>query len=503
MIGADPALHATKAPATGTPAAARSGDLGSVFESAHGNAGGRIAVMRTINVTAGNRAAWRVAQLARPAVQRDDDDNPYAEPGAPFTLHNARFDGNRRLAEIAGGGNPLSKGDPSAAVKAVQTALLDLGYSLLRYKDDGSFGDETAEAIAQFRTDRGVTEGDGMDSHALRTLDQLAPAAGKQEEHFLDYSRLFGDGRLDVTLAIGYDEGQSQYGDLDAARAWMERLKLTKTSPVAPPRVAPGPGEPDVITGASPVVDANADTKKGISAPEVYSGRRTVTYPDSTGARLSKEIAVTITLVPPGTGGEANFKKGLLESELVFYSGHARRGIGPDFDADKSPYENFIIGIGSALHEKGRVQAAGAVAESHYVTDRKNDLEAMKSQWDPEKYRVWMFNACSSIAYFDELRGGLLPDTMDRHNLDLFGTTQSVPIDAGLAPIFANLEGVLEADTMEGIVRRMQAATIGAFREALVAKGYSEARVAAAQKEYRGQLFLREGAGDNQVAPAP
>ena len=72
-------------------------------------------------------------------------------------------------------------------MKPVQTALLDLGYSLLRYKDDGSFGDETAQAIAQFRTDRGVTAGDGMDANALRRLDELAPAAGKQEEHYLDY----------------------------------------------------------------------------------------------------------------------------------------------------------------------------------------------------------------------------------------------------------------------------------------------------------------------------
>jgi hypothetical protein len=250
-------------------------------------------------------------------------------------------------------------------------------------------------------------------------------------------------------------------------------------------------------------VDANADTRKGISTPEVYSGKRTVTYPDSTGARLTKELTITITLVPPGTGGEANFKKGLLESELAFYSGHARRGIGPDFDPDKSPYENFIIGVGSALHDKGRVTSAGAVAESHYVTDKKNDLEAMKTQWDPEKYRVWMFNACSSIAYFDELRGGLLPEKMDRHNLDLFGTTQSVPIAAGLAPIFANLQGILEGDTMEGIVRRMQTATIDAFRKALVAEGYSEDRLAAAMKSYSGNLFVREGAGDNQVAATP
>jgi len=207
--------------------------------------------------------------------------------------------------------------------------------------------------------------------------------------------------------------------------------------------------------------------------------------------------------VPPGTGGKANFAKGLNDSELTFYSGHARMGIGPDFDPDKSPYENFIIGVGSALHDKGRVKAAKDVALTHYVIDKKNDLEAMKDKWDPEKYRVWFFNACSSIAYMDELRGGLLPEKMDRHQLDLFGTTQSVPIAAGLAPTFANLEGILTGQTMEEIVRRMQAATMGALKKALEDAGYSDERRDKVLKGYKGDLFLREGAGDNQVAASP
>jgi hypothetical protein len=77
-----------------------------------------------------------------------------------------------------------------------------------------------------------------------------------------------------------------------------------------------------------------------------------------------------------------------------------------------------------------------------------------------------------------------------------------VPIAAGLAPILSNLEGILAADTMEGIVARMQTATVAEFRKTLAAKGYSDAVITEAFKEYKGDLFLREGAGDNQVAPA-
>lgn len=462
----------------------------------------RIQLLTDLNRTAGNAAAQRFIRSAALSVQRDDttggneEDEREATPA--YTLTNARFTPHARLQEIANGGTALAKKDPSKAVKAAQTALLDLGYSLLRYKDDGSFGGETAEAIAQFRADRGITEGEGLNAEAMEALDKAAPAPGQIQQHYLDYARLFADGRLDVTLAIGYDEGQSHKNELTEARDWFAAKKMTKEAGAEPPKPASGEGG----EGEKPAEDK---AKEGISVPETWSGTRSVTYPDKDGTRVTKDIKVSVTLVPPGTGAKANFAKGLNESELTLYSGHARRGIGPDFDADKSPYENFVIGVNSALHKSGRVTSPDAVAQSHYVVGKKNDLEAMKEAgaWNEEKYRVWFFAACSSIAYIDELRGGLLPEKMDRHNLDVFGTTQSIPIAAGLTPVFSNLEGILAAETMEQIVDRMQTSSLEAFRKKVEASDLSEARKKAAIKEYSGQMFLREGAGDNPVAPAP
>ena len=89
---------------------------------------------------------------------------------------------------------------------------------------------------------------------------------------------------------------------------------------------------------------------------------------------------------------------------------------------------------------------------------------------------------------------------MDRHNLDLFGTSQEIPIAAGLSPVWANLEGILAAETMEGIVARMQASTLAALRKKVEASKMTEARKKAVMREYEGQMFLREGAGDNPVA---
>ena len=114
---------------------------------------------------------WPARSSARTTTTRTTE--------AGYTLANARFAGNKRLQEIAGGGSALGKSDKAAAVKPVQTALLDLGYTLLLYKDDGSFGDETTQAISQFRTDRGVTGGDGMDAtrSAASTSSPRRPAS--------------------------------------------------------------------------------------------------------------------------------------------------------------------------------------------------------------------------------------------------------------------------------------------------------------------------------------
>ena len=90
---------------------------------------------------------------------------------------------------------------------------------------------------------------------------------------------------------------------------------------------------------------------------------------------------------------------------------------------------------------------------------------------------------------------------MDRHNLDIFGTVRTIPIAAGLTPVFSNLEGILAAETMEQIVDRMQRSSIDAYRKRLDELNIPDERKVAGLKKYSGEMFTREGAGDNQVAP--
>lgn len=114
-----------------------------------------------------------------------------------------------------------------------------------------------------------------------------------------------------------------------------------------------------------------------------------------------------------------------------------------------------------------------------------------------QRYRVWLFYACTSLNYQDELRGGLLPPGINRENLDIFGTNKAVPIAAGLEPTFAMIEGILQAQTMEQIVRVMQQRMEDALR---AHPDVMPAHFQHVLREYR-DAFYREGAGDNPTAP--
>jgi peptidoglycan hydrolase-like protein with peptidoglycan-binding domain len=403
--------------------------------------------------------------------KRTLDANPYADENDPVTLSNPRFTAVPRLAKIASGGGVLSAADNGPAVKAVQQALIDLGFEMVRHGRDGSFGSETREAIGLFRQRRGMP-GDQLSAKALGELDSSAPPPGAQEQHYFDFERLFEDGYLDVTMAVGYSEDNAHVRAIKTARDWL----AARGFEAAPPE----PGQ-----------------------PELFRLRREVTYPTRDGNRVTREIIVRAKLISPGEGAAAQYGDALAESEIATYNGHARRGIGPDFDPDKSAKENFIIGVDSALHAAGRAIATSKIEQNHYVIDHVNDLEQMtkSGRFDKEKYRVWFFGACTSLAYFDELRGGILPESIDRSNLDLLGTRHENPNKASVPETLALLDGILAAQTIEQISAAMEKAGIDAIMSISDPKFIKEKR--AELLDFMKDLVVHEGAGDNPVAAAP
>ncbi len=106
---------------------------------------------------------------------------------------------------------------------------------------------------------------------------------------------------------------------------------------------------------------------------------------------------------------------------------------------------------------------------------------------------IWFFSACTSLNYLDEIRSDLLPKDMDRSNLDVFGTTKSVPTVAGMGSALTLIDGILQAQTMEQMVASLQQNLERALAEQ---PKMTPSRLKSELREYRSSYF-REGAGDN------
>ncbi|AEI69063.1 ErfK/YbiS/YcfS/YnhG family protein [Corallococcus macrosporus] len=95
---------------------------------------------------------------------------------------NARFTGLPQLADVASGAQVLGPGSQGEGLRAVQAALLDMGFAL-HGGADGRHGPQTARALRNFqvhasRTFPAVLPTGALDAATLRALDALAPAPG-------------------------------------------------------------------------------------------------------------------------------------------------------------------------------------------------------------------------------------------------------------------------------------------------------------------------------------
>ncbi|MBN1209721.1 MAG: murein L,D-transpeptidase [Myxococcaceae bacterium] len=108
---------------------------------------------------------------------------PSTSARAPAPLRNKRFVGQAGLAEVLAGRSTLGPGARGTAVRAVQQALIDMGFSLPGGAD-GAFGGQSAKALRNFQVHARsafpeVQRTGVVGSATLRALDALAPAPKK------------------------------------------------------------------------------------------------------------------------------------------------------------------------------------------------------------------------------------------------------------------------------------------------------------------------------------
>jgi hypothetical protein len=311
-----------------------------------------------------------------------------------------------------------------------------------------------------------------MDGPTLAVLDRVAPAPGERHEHTVDYDRLLADRRLDVTVAIGatdttvvrearpgeYERTERPTEDLEAERfrGWLGRSGF-------------------------------ALELLGWSGNEYWKATRTITWTSADGTEHRRSVDIWIDLVVPAAGAAREFREGLSSDEITIYSGHARYGSGPDFDAKASPVENFRIGIDRALRAAGR-RTTVEVARHHGVAlDEEHDLLDMVNggQFDPDRYRVLFFQACTSLAYLDEIRehvgGPGSVDVVATRRPSMFSRLES---EVGVEEVQRFLEGILAAESVESV--------IGGMDELERRQGRRYGRGLP-----RGGIFSSSGLGDN------
>ena len=107
-----------------------------------------------------------------------------AKPSATATLQNARFLGNAQLSRVNAGEVTLAPGSRGDGVKAVQTALLEMGFALYGGAD-GAFGAQSEKAVRNFQLNASrmfpeVKPTGVVDQATLRALDALAPKKGEK-----------------------------------------------------------------------------------------------------------------------------------------------------------------------------------------------------------------------------------------------------------------------------------------------------------------------------------
>ena len=332
------------------------------------------------------------------------------------------------------GGFVLGSAHNGETVARVQQALIDMGFSLPRFGADGGWGGETIAAVRAFQSAAGLGADGLFGQKSMQALNsqapmnvtpagapaaQPAPAGPKQ----FDWQRLLADQKLEITAGFGYDEGGSHTRAIGEVVAWLMGTGFRR---------------------------AGQDGRF-----ELFQKRHTFQLQTAKGLE-SVPADVKVKLVTPGDGAKDAFLDAMANSEVVTYSGHARYGMGMDFDEKDSTKEQVVLGDNSAGHRSGKYGRAYNPHMRDVVKGKENDLERMSKdgKFRDDLYQVMVLNGCSTKNYLDEMRGGLMKGK-DTKNLDLIATKDVVSAGTSSDVIISFIGGMLNQRDANTIVKQM------------------------------------------------
>ncbi|MBP7183972.1 MAG: hypothetical protein KBA06_00565 [Saprospiraceae bacterium] len=316
------------------------------------------------------------------------------QPNSPFSSQRQYpfEEYNCLKAVLKGEVDSLLKCTDSRNIKFLQKKLLELGYSLPKTRESGKWDLATKNAISRYKKYNNIT--DANDQTLLSFIENELSNKDTSVDFRYEYDKLLSDNQLNITIAIGFEEDLLYLQLIQSMKSWLLSHQFA----------------PKTIAGVK----------------ETYYSKRSINKSDSL-------IDVWITFISPGKGAASEFINKLKEDEIILYLGHARGGIGPDFDHKNNPSEQIVFGKNSNLHPP-TANKLQLPSDNYYKTvtcPSKNDLEILlrnDASWSQE-YRVWFFNACNTFYYLDEFRNGLLPSNINSKNLDLLLSDDLTPIE--------------------------------------------------------------------------
>lgn len=291
-----------------------------------------------------------------------------------------RFAGEPSLDAVQNGQRVLELGSSGEGVRRVQQALSDIGFDTPGGVN-GTYDADTARAVERFQREVGLTVDGRVGPETLGALAATVPPPGERLERSAEYDRMYADGRLDVTIAIGFDEHGTTP---DRERAVLSGLRQDGYRPIN--RNSLPPAERDRLG----LNDERWD-------PNARYFHRSFTD-DRTGRQVDAVVRLVVAPSDGVDGREAreSFRRALEQDEVVIYGGHARYGTGPDFDHLERGAGNFVI------DGQGNRHGSPPPAGLRQVIDRdRTDLRSVRGR--PE-YQLLVFNGCSTEEYLPMMR---------------------------------------------------------------------------------------------------
>ena len=386
----------------------------------------------------------------------------------------------------------LARGQNGDDVELLQLKLnWHLGFMRRTLLDvDGDFGGRTERAVIAVKRAHHVTPANGaVDAATWTMLEQQPSAATDAAQHGRgpEYDRMLEDGLLDVTLAIGFDEHGVLVHEAKEIRRGLAEVRSFTEDEAAAEQLRTAAGRPHTPGGRN-YVKRDYNTSHG---QPVHAALRLVEPTDeSSGTGES------------GAASRDAAMAGMDQSDLFAYGGHARYGTGPDFDRNyhfvvhwdsfpnppqgKTGDEEFpdmdAFVAATRVSTQARfeaLEAQGAVEfvphpggnvtinvdpQSHvrelgaYFMRRANagQTNALDTGITESRYRLWMFNGCSTRDYVRSVRRNPRLGTRD---LDMVVTDPATYLTSYAEGILSFLDGVMSTESAAALDQRMEDAT--------------------------------------------